>query len=90
MAVLQESGPSPAEAAIPAAPNDRRRPGRIDNINPNLLPLLRNPAPPESADADLVGLPCDDLKPAKGIVAAILIALPFWILVALGGWWVFH
>jgi len=72
---------------------ERRRAGRIEQISPNLIPLLRNPVP-EGEVARLLreeaafDAPLDvdfqeespALAPARGIIAAALISIPLWAL----------
>jgi hypothetical protein len=68
---------------------DRRRPGRREDVSPHLLPLLRNPAsveiPPDEGSASLP--PRDDRAAAKGLLMALLLAIPLWCLIGLGIWW---
>lgn len=64
---------------------DRRRPGRRDDVSPELVPLLRSSsgdsgiADEQSADGDHLNNSLDQ-RVAKGLVAGVLIALfAFWI-----------
>jgi hypothetical protein len=60
---------------------DRRRPGRIENISPHLIPLLRQPTVVvEPAPV----LTVDDLRLPKGIAIGVLLAIPLWGLI-IGG-----
>jgi hypothetical protein len=63
--------------AAEAARVERRRPGRIENISPELIPLLRSEVelPPDTADRDPY-----DLAAAAGIAVALLICAPIWAL----------
>lgn len=68
---------------------DRRRPGRPEHVSPHLIPLLRNATgleiPPD--DVPIVDHTRDDRGPAKGLMAGLGLALPLWVLIALGIWW---
>ncbi len=71
---------------------ERRRPGRNDSASPELIPLLRHPAAVAEHAAFL--LPerilkhrllaehedADDLRAARGVMAALAISLGFWVL----------
>ncbi len=78
--------PDPVRAPA-AAPKDRRRPDRSDQVSPNLLPLLRSAPVTETPPA--VGgsedmAPFDDaLAPAKGIAVGLALSVPLWA--AIGG-----
>ena len=71
--------------------DDRRRPGRVRNVNPHLIQLLRDPCEPdtsgpaqETAPSDQ---PDDDLAPARGIVLGITLSIALWaILILLVRW----
>ena len=66
---------------------DRRRPGRIKNANPELIPILRGdgaPLPPEKSfesDDD------DQLSGARGVVVGIALSAPLWLGIAYLGRW---
>ena len=76
---------------------DRRRPGRPESISPALLPLLRNNG---QAHADLIAealsFPTgeypgpDDLSAAKGILVAVLLSMPLWLLAYGASVLIFH
>jgi hypothetical protein len=91
-------------AAARAAAGERRRSGRSDTVSQALLPLLRDPtrgqteetlgraqpvgeAHPES-DFTSPSRP-DDLAPLRGIIAAVVISVPLWMIVAGGIYWLF-
>ncbi len=61
-----------------ASPGGRRRPGRSEYVHPTLISLLRRPTVAIEAD-----LGDDDLRPAQGPVTAVLLSLPFWLLVGI-------
>jgi hypothetical protein len=80
--------------AMPAAVGDRRRPGRLDGINQALLPLLREPQPGDTehvgkghAHSDFAPADTPDaLAPARGLLAAVVISVPLWLIV-IGGFY---
>ena len=91
-------------AAARAAASDRRRPGRPDTVNQALLPLLRDPTRGEAAESFGAARPIgdqyaesdfaapaesDDLAPLRGFMAAVVISVPLWMLVAGGIYWLF-
>ena len=58
---------------------ERRRPGRVENVSPELIPLLRNPTVIiEQNPAE------DDFRLPKGIAVGIVLAIPLWALIFLG------
>jgi hypothetical protein len=75
---------------------ERRRPGRVEYTNPHVVALLREPtaldldAPPDISgpfqDLSTADDASDDLAPAKGILAGLLLALPLWALIGAGAW----
>lgn len=58
-----------------------RRPGRKTQVNPHLIPLLRNPTtmhiPVPIGEAD-VPSPKDDLEPIRGVISSLLLSVPLW------------
>jgi hypothetical protein len=70
---------------------DRRRPARVKNVSPDLIPLLRDPSGVEIPGENPPGADKvqDALGAAKGIAFGLLLVIPFWCFVALGIWWVF-
>lgn len=77
--------PKPARApAIAAAPKDRRRPGRPDQVSANLVPLLRASPMIEAAAAferaDGPGIE-DALTPARGIAVGLVLSVPLWAVI---------
>lgn len=80
---------------------DRRRPGRMRDVSPELLPLLRSPTAPVTEPLPETETPSavevadrieessfveDDLGAAKAIMFASIMAMPFWSLAAFGLW----
>ena len=68
--------------AASAVPKDRRRPGRLDQVSPHLVPLLRTSSVAEAAAADMAeGMPGDALAPAKGIAIGLALSVPVWAVI---------
>ena len=69
--------------------SDRRRPGRTNNVNPELIALLRGTAPD---GPDLLPEPdeeSDQLAAARGLVVGGLLSLAFWLVICfLIGLWI--
>ena len=61
------------------ATGDRRRPGRMENVSPALIPVLRQP----TLTIDL-NTNNDDFRLSKGIAVGVLLAVPFWALIFAG------
>ena len=75
---------APAETGAAAAPpvaQDRRRPGRVEQVSPAIIPLLRDPARCVDTDQDT-----DPLAPARGVVFGLLLSVALWALIGLGVW----
>ena len=53
---------------------ERRRPGRIADVSPTLIPLLRGSDIPPDAEESLDNA----MAPARGIVFGVLISVLFW------------
>jgi hypothetical protein len=71
----QSHKPSTAVDASDPQVVERRRPGRIANVSPALIPLLRGSnAPPPDTEESLE----NDMAPARGIVFGALISVLFW------------
>ena len=74
--------PAPARVA------DRRRPGRVAEVNPALVPLLRQPASPETTSPEIVAPeivapdPAElwaDRAPGRGLLIGVAISVVLWI-----------
>jgi hypothetical protein len=74
---------------------ERRRPGRVEFTNPHVIALLREPTAFDPAvsveisgveDLSTADDDSDNLAPAKGILAGLLLALPLWALIGAGAW----
>ena len=60
----------------------RRRPGRLRNVSPDLVPLLRSPATanirePSLSEANAQFIE-DNLGSVKGIMFAVALSVPLW------------
>jgi hypothetical protein len=71
---------------------DRRGPDRVDCTRPALIDLVRQqPSGATVVKADAPQEASDSLAPARGILLGVLIAVPFWCLLAAGLWfWLRH
>jgi hypothetical protein len=84
------------QAARPTG--DRRRPGRVDYQNNELIGLLRDPvtAPVDSpaqalpVAADWDGADDDSLSAVRGIATAVILSLGCWTAIGAGIWLVFR
>ena len=71
---------------------DRRRPGRLDDVNLNLIPLLRGegtPTLPTSYETDLI-YGRENSKRAFGIVAGLVLNMPLWGVIGFASWIMLH
>lgn len=66
-----------------ATPKDHRRPGRPDQVSPNLVPLLRTSPVIEAVPAfEGADGPVDDaLTPARGIAVGLVLSVPLWAVI---------
>lgn len=71
------------EAVNTAAVKDRRRPGRLDDVNAELIPILRGAEPPVEFELDEI----DQTAALRGLVAGVLFSAPIWIAIAYFGSW---
>lgn len=71
------------EAKTAAAVKDRRRPGRVDEVSPELIPILRSAEPAVELEFDEV----DETAALRGLVAGILLSAPVWVAIAYFGSW---
>jgi hypothetical protein len=74
----------------PKAVGDRRRPGRSEDVNPLLIPLLRDSGSTKPVAEEVPARihRDDDLGPFKGLLVGLLLVMPFWCLVAFILWWI--
>lgn len=81
----------PAEqATVSDGIKDRRRPGRNDQVSPQLIPLLRKPATvdiPALLPGKMNALPLrGDRAFIRGIIFALALSVPFWAGIITVGW----
>ncbi len=72
----QSSQTDSARSASNPIALERRRPGRVENINPVLLPLLRRADPETDRDHD-------DRRPTTGMAVALILSAPIWVIISL-------
>lgn len=77
MTETQDLHDSAAAPGLPDGLAERRRPGRLETVSPELVPLLRgtaNPPPPiEFSDRSE-----DQLDPLRGLAVGLLISAGLW------------
>jgi hypothetical protein len=82
-----------ASFADPAVVPDQRRPGRLAQVNPALIPLLREPTRYVDDPAAVEYIAADDDSDARaagrGLVVGLLLSVPFWAVIGLGLWFIF-
>ena len=68
--------------------NDRRRPGRADDVNPNLVPLLRGEAAPDLLVSDEIdtSYSLEHSTPMVGIAVGLAMSIPLWGVLGLVAW----
>jgi hypothetical protein len=68
--------------------DDRRRPGRADDANPNLVPLLRGEAAPDLLVSDEIDPPygLEYAAPMSGIAVSVIMSIPLWGVLGLVTW----
>lgn len=64
-----------------AAASDRRRPGRLDAINPELIPILRGEEPEIHFEYEDI----DQTAALRGIFFGVLLSAPAWAGIAYAG-----
>lgn len=72
---------STSEAPAAAAVKDRRRPGRLDDVNAELIPILRGAEPVIEFEE------VDQTAALRGLVAGVIFSAPIWIAIAYFGSW---
>jgi hypothetical protein len=70
---------------------DRRRPGRMDYQNAELIALLRGQSRPidpakKQAKANPKALSVDDMAPARGIIIGVSIGAAMWVAIIFAVW----
>ena len=81
-----QTAPVPAPAAL----DGRRRPGRLAEVNPRLVPLLRNAAHEDVPTVLLTRAERsslnEDLSMARGFGLGLLLAIPAWGAIGFVAW----
>jgi hypothetical protein len=83
MSDTKELEPTASEPVSLAAVADRRRPGRLAQVNPELLPLLRG-EPVPAPELIQFGDP-DQLRGVRGLPLAIAVSAALWAGIAYAG-----
>ena len=63
--------------------SDRRRPGRLENVSPTLIPILRSSEPAVEIEFDEV----DQAAAVRGLAFGVLLSAPIWVAIAYLGMW---
>lgn len=75
-----------------AAATDRRRPGRLDQVSPSLIPILRTGDQPGELPVDpnesIEFEEPDQIAGARGIFFGVAISAPLWVGIAYLGRWI--
>lgn len=74
---------TPAEAAV----SDRRRPGRIEQVSPALIPIMRAGDLPPGLDESLEYGEPDQIAGARGVFFGVVLSAPLWVGIAYLGRW---
>ncbi len=76
-----------AKTSTEAAASDRRRPGRMDQVSPALIPILRKgELPPEIDNSIEFGEP-DQIAGARGVLFGVALSAPLWVGIVYVGRW---
>ncbi len=91
-ASLAEKGLQATWDALERADADRRRPERLDHVNPTLIPLLRGALAPGLPLNDRTDLAYDREERAPASRFAVIIALSafLWAVIGFIGWAILH
>jgi hypothetical protein len=74
---------APPATVTTAEVTDRRRPGRVENVSPVLIPILRSADPEASLEFDEV----DQTAALRGLGFGLLLSAPIWVVIAYVGTW---
>jgi hypothetical protein len=80
---LEAGSAETGAVAAPSVAHDRRRAGRVEQVSPALIPLLRDPAHYVDSGLDE---DADPLSRARGVVIGSILSVPLWALMILGFW----
>ena len=77
---------------LPREYKDRRRSGRPDYVNPNLVPLLRGEAVPDRLLNNEIELSygLEHATPLLGIAVSVILSIPLWGVLGLVAWAIFR
>lgn len=78
----------PPAVSTEASVSDRRRPGRVNNVSPELIPLLRSQPAEPASDAPPQFGDHDQLGAVRGIAIGAALSAPLWVGIALLGRWI--
>ena len=70
-----------------AAVTDRRRPGRIEQVNPSLIPILRTGEHPPHVNEPIEFDERDQVAGARGLFFGVTLSAPLWVGIAYVGRW---
>ena len=74
---------APPATLTAADVTDRRRPGRLENVSPALIPILRTSEPEIPIEFDEV----DQASAVRGLAFGVLLSAPIWAGIAYIGTW---
>ena len=80
MTLLTETDPV-SVTTTEAAASDRRRPGRVSDVSPELIPILRGEEPPAVLEFEDV----DQTAALRGLFFGVLFSIPVWVAIAYVG-----
>ncbi len=78
--------PPVAPAVAEAAASDRRRPGRLKQVSPELIPILRTAESAPTLEEDMA-LEDDQLAGMRGVAFGLALSVPLWVGIAYVGRW---
>ncbi len=73
--------------ATEAAASDRRRPGRLKQVSPELIPILRTSEMSPILDQEMALEDADQLSGMRGIASGLALSIPLWVGIAYVGRW---
>jgi hypothetical protein len=91
--LVAEAAKAGVSVADPAVVTDQRRPGRRAQVNPALIPLLREPTRYVDGTAAVEITAADEDSDARaagrGMVVGLVLSVPIWAAIGLGFWFIF-
>ncbi len=76
-----------AATSAEAAASDRRRPGRIRQVSPELIPILRASERATTLDQELELEGYDELAGMRGVFSGLTLSIPLWVGIGYVGRW---